>query len=693
MSQPATTPPKAAAPASKDPLLQPFKLRHLHLKNRVISTCHEPAYSEEGLPKERYRLYHVEKAKGGCAMTMIGGSATVDVDSPQAFGNLRAGTDAIIPWFKQLSDAVHAYDCAVMCQITHLGRRTNWNKENWLPVVSASAVREPAHRAFPKVMEDFEIERIVKAYGAGARRCREGGLDGIEIESYGHLFDAFLSPATNRRDDNYGGSLENRLRFPLAVLQEIRRQCGSDFIVGVRMVIDEDDLEDGIQFEEGLAIARRFQDEGLMDFVNVIKGHIESDEAISHVIPVMGTPAAPHLDMVKKVKDALQVPVLHAARIADVATARHAVSSGAVDLIGMTRAHMADPYIVAKVMRGEETRIRPCVGAGYCIDRLYQGGEALCLHNAATGREQTMPHVIAPAAQKKRVVVVGAGPAGLEAARVSASRGHKVTLFEAAQKPGGQVLIAAKAPRRKEIVGIIDWLVAEVEQLGVDLRTGVFAEPGDIQVLDPDIVVIATGGVPNPGFFPGADELATTTWDVLSGQVAVGDNVLFYDDEGGTEGLSAADFIAGKAKTLEIVTPERVLGVDVGGLNYPAFYKAFYQAKVTQTLNLQLKALRRDGNQIVARFHNAYDKSTVERRVDQVIACHGSLPADEVYFGLKDGSRNRGEIDQAALIECRPQAIASNPAGSYQLFRVGDAVASRNIHAAIYDSLRLCSVF
>ncbi len=335
MSQPASNPPKAAASASKDPLLQPFKLRHLHLKNRVISTCHEPAYSEDGLPKERYRLYHVEKAKGGCAMTMIGGSATVDVDSPQAFGNLRAGTDAIIPWFKQLADAVHEYDCHVMCQITHLGRRTNWNKENWLPVVSASAVREPAHRAFPKVMEDFEIERIVKAYGAGARRCREGGLDGVEIESYGHLFDAFLSPATNRRDDNYGGSLENRMRFPLAVLQEIRRQAGSDFILGVRMVIDEDDLEDGIKFDEGLKIAKQFQDAGLIDFVNVIKGHIESDEAISHVIPVMGTPAAPHLEMVKRVKEQFSVPILHADR--------RRGDGAACDLQRLGRSHRHDP--------------------------------------------------------------------------------------------------------------------------------------------------------------------------------------------------------------------------------------------------------------------------------------------------------------------------------------------------------------
>jgi 2,4-dienoyl-CoA reductase-like NADH-dependent reductase (Old Yellow Enzyme family) len=686
------TQPSAAA-RTNDPLLQPFTLKHLKLKNRVISTCHEPAYSEDGMPKERYRLYHVEKAKGGCAMTMIGGSATVDVDSPQAFGNLRAGTDAIVPWFRQLADAVHAYDCAVMCQITHLGRRTNWNKENWLPVVSASATREPAHRSFPKVMEDHDIARIVKAYGAGARRCREGGLDGIEIESYGHLFDAFLSPATNRREDEYGGSLENRMRFGTEVLQEIRRKTGDDFIVGLRIAVDETDLENGLRFEEGLEIARRYQDAGLIDFVNVIKGHIESDESISHVIPVMGTPAAPHLDTVKRVKDALKVPVLHAARINDVATARHAVASGAVDLVGMTRAHMADPHIVAKVSRGEEDRIRPCVGAGYCIDRLYQGGEALCIHNAATGREATMPHVIAPAGQKKRVVVVGAGPAGLEAARVSAARGHAVTLFEAGQRPGGQVAIAAKAPRRKEIIGIIDWLTAEVERLGVDLRCGVYAEAAEVEALKPDIVVIATGGTPNPGFFPGADELAVTTWDVLSGQVAVAENVLYYDDEGATEGLSAADFIATKAKTLEVVTPERMLGVDVGGLNYPAFFKALYQAKVTMTPNLRLTGLRRDGNRVVATFHNAYDKSTLERRVDQVIACHGSLPADGLYFDLKAGARNRGETDIDALINGRPQEIASNPAGAYQLFRVGDAVAARNIHAAIYDSLRLCSVF
>jgi N-methyl-L-proline demethylase len=677
-----------------DPLLQPFQLKHLTLKNRVISTSHEPAYSEEALPKTRYRLYHEEKAKGGIGMTMIGGSSIVAPDSPQAFGNLYVGSDAIIPWFKELTAGVHKYGAAVMCQITHLGRRTSWAKEHWLPVISPSPVREPAHRAFPKEMEDFDFARVVSAYGAAARRCRDGGMDGIEIEAYGHLFDAFWSPNTNERTDEYGTqSLENRLRFSFDVLREIRRQAGNDYIVGLRMVIDET-IENGLSKSDGLQIAQRMAESGLIDFINVIQGYIGTDEALSHVIPGMGTPAGPHLDLAREVKRIVKLPVMQAARVNDVATARHAISSGAVDLIGMTRAHMADPHIVAKIMRGEEQRIRPCVGAGYCIDRIYQGGEALCLHNPATGREETMPQVIAKSAgPKKKVVVVGAGPAGLEAARVSAARGHKVVLFEAADKPGGQILLAAKLQRRREIVGIADWLAAEVEQLGVDCRFNNYAEASDVLAEDPDIVVIATGGLPNAGRLKFGAELATSSWDVLAGQTPVAPEVLLFDDHGGHEGLTLAEYAINQGAKVEYVTPERMIGVDVGGLNYPAYYNSLYGAKSVVTVNHRLKGIRRDGNKLVAVLSNDYDKSESERRTDQVIAEHGTLPAAEVYFELKDRSSNRGEIDLDAMIANRPQALARNQAGRFQLFRVGDAVSSRNIHAALYESLRLCLQF
>jgi len=231
---------------SNDPLLQPYQLKHLTLKNRVMSTSHEPAYSEDGMPKQRYRLYHAEKARGGMALTMTAGSAIVSRDSPAAFGNLHVYDDRIVPWLAELTEACHEHDCKVMIQITHLGRRTGWNKADWLPVLSASPVREPAHRAFPKTIEDWDIERIVADYASAAQRCQAAGLDGIEFESYGHLMDGFWSPATNHRDDAYGGSLDNRLRFTNMVLDAVRAAVGEKFVVGIRMVADED-------FEKGLS--------------------------------------------------------------------------------------------------------------------------------------------------------------------------------------------------------------------------------------------------------------------------------------------------------------------------------------------------------------------------------------------------------------------------------------------------------
>lgn len=213
----------------------------------------------------------------------------------------------------------------------------------------------------------------------------------------------------------------------------------------------------------------RFVDTGMVDFLNVVVGSTDSDEGLSHMIAPMGTPAAPFLDVVREVKQSFDLPVMHAGKIADVATARHAVGSGALDPVGMTRAHMTDPHIVEKVRRGEEARIRPCVGAGYCIDQIYIAGAAYCIHNPATGRERTIPQLIVPTrGAKKRAVVVGAGPAGLEAARVLALRGHGVVLFEASERSGGQVVVAAKAPRRQDLIGIIDWLTGEVERAGGD---------------------------------------------------------------------------------------------------------------------------------------------------------------------------------------------------------------------------------
>jgi NADPH-dependent 2,4-dienoyl-CoA reductase/sulfur reductase-like enzyme len=404
----------------------------------------------------------------------------------------------------------------------------------------------------------------------------------------------------------------------------------------------------------------------------------------------MGTPSAPSLDFAGEVRDITKFPVFHAARIQDVATARHAVASGKLDMVGMTRAHMADPHIAKKVMEGREHEIRPCVGMGYCIDRIYFGGEALCIHNAATGREATMPHVVAkPAGPKKRIVVIGAGPAGLEAARVAAARGHQVTVLEAADKAGGQVLITAGLKRRREIMGIIDWRMAECDREGVEFRFNTYAEAEDVRAMRPDVVIVATGGVPNTSFLTSGDDLVTTTWDILSGAAKPGETVLLYDDNGNHPGFTAAEFLAGAGSKLEIATPERTLAPEVGGTNYPLYFKAIHKAKATISLNLRLEGVRREGNQLVATLLNDYDRSRVERRVDQVVVEHGTLANEDLYFALKPSSKNGGEVDYRALEAGRAQTVERNPEGTFVLYRIGDAVASRNIHAAIYDALRL----
>ncbi|MEX0809221.1 MAG: NADH:flavin oxidoreductase [Dongiaceae bacterium] len=678
--------------AVNDPLLQPFQLKHLTLRNRLMSTSHEPAYTEGGLPKDRYRLYHVEKAKGGIGLTMIGGSSVVSKDSPQAFGNIELYRDEVVRWLRETSDAVHEHGAAIMCQITHLGRRTGWNTGEWLPVVAPSPVREAAHRAFPKEAEDYDIRRIAGDYGEAAARCQESGLDGVEIECYGHFLDGFWSPATNKRSDEYGGSLENRMRFSLDALRAIRKRVGPAYIVGVRMVCDED-WERGLSRAEGIEIAQRLVASGMIDFVNVIKGHIDSDGSLTHVIPGMGTPSAPHLELAKEVRGATDIPILHAARIGDVATARHAVASGILDIVGMTRPHLADPHIVAKVMRGEEHRIRPCVGASYCLDRLYEGGGALCIHNPATGREGTMPHVIARSdGARRKIVIVGGGPAGLEAARVAGERGHEVILFEAANEPGGQIRIAAELLRRKEIIGIVDWRVAEAERAGVVMRFNNYAEASDVLAENPDIVIVATGGLPNTGFLDEGEALVTTSWDILTGAAKPAEHVLLYDDNGAHQGMMAAEAMAQTGARVDLVTPERIVAPLLGGMNHPAYMRAFKKHNVAITLNERLIAVRRDGNKLSAVLYNEYAGTKEERRYDQIVVEHGTLPVDELYFALKPGSKNLGELDHAAFIDGQPQTIETNPAGRYRLYRIGDAVQSRNIHAAIYDALRLCHV-
>ncbi len=655
-----------------------------------MTTSHEPAYPEDGLPKDRYRLYHLERAKAGIALTMTAGSAAVSRDSPPAFNNILCWKDEVVPWMKKLADDCHEAGAAVMIQLTHLGRRTRWDNGDWLPVVAPGPFREPAHRAFPKVIEEWDINRIVKDYADAAERMKEANLDGVEFECYGHLLDQFMSPLTNALKSPYGGSLENRMRFSMEVLGACRDRVGDNFLLGMRYTADEG-TKGGITVEEGVEIARRFKKSGLVDFVNIIRGQVHTDAALTRVIPLQGMRSAPHLDLAGRIRSEVGLPTFHGARIPDVATARYAVSSGQLDMVGMTRAHIADPHIVNKIREGREDDIRPCVGATYCLDRIYQGTPALCIHNPSTGREKELPHNIEPSKDTRRVVIVGAGPAGLEAARVAGERGHKVTVFEAADRPGGQVRLTAQSPRKAEMIGIIDWRMDQCSGLDVEFKFNTFAEEKDIAALDPEVVIIATGGLPRTDVLETGQELVVSAWDILTGDAKPGNRVLLFDDAGDHVAMQASEKLVESGSILEIMTPDRSFAPEVMGLNLAPYMRSLQGEKVTFTVTYRLKSVKSLGNALRATIGSDYKEIELDREVDQVVVNHGTTPLDDLYFELKPKSSNLGSVNYDALINCEPQ-IESRGTGNFQLFRIGDAVESRNTHAAIFDANRLLRV-
>ena len=655
-----------------------------------MTTSHEPAYPEDGLPKDRYRLYHLERAKAGIALTMTAGSAAVSRDSPPAFNNILCWKDEVVPWMKKLADDCHEAGAAVMIQLTHLGRRTRWDNGDWLPVVAPGPFREPAHRAFPKVIEEWDINRIVKDYADAAERMKEANLDGVEFECYGHLLDQFMSPLTNALKSTYGGSLENRMRFSMEVLGACRDRVGDNFLLGMRYTADEG-AKGGITVEEGVEIARRFKKSGLVDFVNIIRGQVHTDAALTRVIPLQGMRSAPHLDLASRIRSEVGLPTFHGARISDVATARYAISSGQLDMVGMTRAHIADPHIVKKIREGREHDIRPCVGATYCLDRIYQGSPALCIHNPSTGREKELPHNIEPSKDIRRFVIVGAGPAGLEAARVAGERGHKVTVFEAADQPGGQVRLTAQSPRKAEMISIIDWRMDQCSGLDVEFKFNTFAEEKDIAALDPEVVIIATGGLPRTDVLETGQELVVSAWDILTGDAKPGNRVLLFDDAGDHVAMQASEKLAESGSILEIMTPDRSFAPEVMGLNLAPYMRSLQGEKVTFTVTYRLKSVKSLGNALRATIGSDYKEIELDREVDQVVVNHGTTPLDDLYFELKPKSSNLGSVNYDALINCEPQ-MESRGTGNFQLFRIGDAVESRNTHAAIFDANRLLRV-
>ncbi len=669
---------------SRDVLLEPFKLRHLTLKNRIISTAHASGLTENGLPLERYQRYHEEKAKGGIGMTMFGGSSVIGKDSSNVFAQIDITDDLIIPIFQQFSERIHRHGTALMCQLTHMGRRGSPYMSSWMSTVAPSRIRETLHRSIPREMDTDDITRVARDYGLAALRCKEGGLDGIETLTGGHLIGQFLSPHTNRRTDAYGGSIENRVRFALEVHEQIRKHVGPEFIVGIRYTIDEA-MAGGLSAEDALKAAQILERSGLIDFFNVNFGRMDTAYALAtQNMPTMSVRSAPFLAAAAQFKREVKLPVMHAAKIADLATARYAIEEGLLDLVGMTRAHIADPKIVIKLERGEEQDIRPCVGASYC-----RSHEAACIHNPSTGREDWLSHDVEPAAAPRKVTVVGGGIAGLEAARVAALRGHAVTLFEAAPELGGQVLLAQLGSWRKDLIGIVDWRVTELQRLGVQVHTNAYADAEMVLASQPDVVIIATGGMPYTEEIVG-EALCTTTFDALTTHQEGKKSAVVYDGTGRHAAYICAERYADAGRDVTLVTLDRFIGAELGGRGDEQMWaKRFADMNLPMRHDLHLKEVKRAANgRLTAIFTHELTDKPVEIETDEVVVELGTTPIDDVFHELRANSVNDGRPNWERLLSGEEQDWPKGDA-SYELYRIGDAESSRDIHAAVLDAFRL----
>ena len=643
-------------------LFTPIQVGALTLENRIYSSGHAEAMADDGRPTERLRRYHEAKARGGCALTIFGGSSSVHPSSPAAaWKQIANHDDSVIPGYRAIAEAVHAHGCRVFTQLTHLGRRAQSDPEGGHALLAPSQIPERVHREVPHELEAEQIAELVRAFGEAARRCRDGGLDGIEISmAHNHLIDQFWSPAFNERLDEYGGSLDNRMRFGLEVLTEIRRRVGRDFVVGARISGDEL-TPGGLSADDMASIARRLAASGLVDFLSIIGGGAHTYSLQAAAVPNMSFGAGVYVPLATHIKAAAPgVAILHASRIVDPVHADRLVAAGDIDVVGMTRALIADPELPRKAREGRLDDIRTCVGANEgCIDRIYQGKPVTCVQNPATGREAELADVTR-VTTPKMVVVVGGGVAGLEAARMAALRGCRVVLLEKAGALGGQVLLASRAPARGEYAGIVRFLVSQVRKLGVDVRLGVDATAPLVLAERPDAVIVATGSHSYIPLVPGSDgKHVVTDRDVLGGEAKVGANVVVVDDVHTEAALSTAELLLDQGKRVEVISALFYVGQDVGVTSIAPLYARLFTKGVVFTPCVELRAI--EGSTVV--IANVY--SGAERRidgVDTVVLATGSRSTDSLYRALK------GQV----------------PA----LYAAGDCVAPRGVHQAILDGTR-----
>ena len=638
-------------------LWSPLQLGPVEVRNRIVFSAHLTNYARNGLPTDQHAAYYAARAAGGTGLIITEEHSTHPTDWP--YEKLIHGFHReVIPGYRKITDAVHRHRVPIFAQINHNGGQAS-SMFSRLPVWGPSPVADPLFREVPKAVTQAEIDEIVAGYALVAEHCAEGGFDGIELQcSHSSIVRGFLSPATNHRTDEYGGSLENRTRLLVEIVAAVRKEIGRGMALGVRICGDEL-IEHGTTVDDAVRIAEIVEATGHVDYINTSIGVATASlfmiEASMHIPPgyAMFIPSA--------IRKAVELPVVGVGRFKDPLQAERALAEGHCDLVGVVRGQIADAEFVAKARAGSTNETRLCLSCNQeCVGRMGLNRWLGCIENPRTGRESEGVGTVRLTSKPKSVMVVGAGPAGLQAAIAARRNGHRVTVYEKEPIAGGQVRLAASVPNRAEFGDMIRNQLTECRRLGVEFEYGVGVWPGLVEEKQPDHVIIATGAEPaRPYWVPADADNVADVRQVLDGSVEPFGDVVVFDEIGFHHATSTAEVLADRGCNVEIITPGMVVGQDLGiTLDMENWWMRAGAKGIVQTTDLIVTGM--DGHTLNLQHHPTGTNLT--RTPDWVVLAVPANPVEWLYNDLK--------------------------AAGVSVERVGDCVAPRRAHAAVIEGER-----
>jgi mycofactocin system FadH/OYE family oxidoreductase 2 len=647
-----------------DNIFTPLNLGSVTLPNRICMLAHRTNFAHKGRLTDRHIAYYRGRAQGGCGLIIVGELAVHPDDRPWET-MIEAHRPEVVTDFQRLTDAVHQFDTRIMAQLNHNGFQSSGYVTR-KAILGPSAVADIVFGETCKPMEPEDMTEIADAYSQAALRVKQGGFDGLEIDMGPEsLLRQFLSPISNHRGDEYGGSLDNRMRFPLKIVENVRETVGNDLTIGVCLCADEK-FWGGIAPEESVQMAQALEATCAVDFINVAVGTYYN---LHLIMPSMHIPFGFTIDVTEQIKNGVGIPVMAGYQIGFPGTAERLIADGKADIVGYVRALISDPDMVKKTREGRVADIRYCVKDNKgCIGRTNQSKALGCIQNPQVGCEPlTGDRSRPPIRQKKKVIVVGAGPSGMEAARMAHERGHDVTVYEKADTVGGQVKLIGMRPGRGPMQGVIRYLKHMLTEGGVPIRTGVTATPELILEQTPDAVVVATGSVPVSKPFPGVygPPAVLNGWEVIQGTHPVGEKVLFIDEDGGHHAMATAELLADQGKKVDLVTSDLFIGIELAprGELYLGRQRLLQKGATFRT-DLDILEIDTSDGRLRVKARDIYtNESILFENYDTVVLDVGNTVADDLYHQLK------GQVKE--------------------IYRTGDCVAPRGIDMAIIEGRRV----